>query len=89
VRGLAPTSTNRAAAETAATALTIWARLALGVMWSAAPTLKQEHKLRTGGPYAVTRHPIYTGLLGMMPGSLLLAGAGRWIVSFPARNRGL
>lgn len=65
----------------AATGLTIWARLALGVMWSAAPTVKQEHKLRTGGPYAVTRHPIYTGLLGMMLGSLLLAGAGRWIVA--------
>jgi protein-S-isoprenylcysteine O-methyltransferase Ste14 len=67
----------------AATALTIWARLALGAMWSAAPAVKQEHKLRTGGPYAVTRHPIYTGLLGMMLGSLLLAGAGRWIVAFP------
>jgi protein-S-isoprenylcysteine O-methyltransferase Ste14 len=67
----------------AATALTIWARLALGAMWSAAPAVKQEHKLRTGGPYAVTRHPIYTGLLGMMLGSLLLAGGGRWIVAFP------
>lgn len=67
----------------AATALTIWARLALGAMWSAAPAVKQEHKLRTGGPYAVTRHPIYTGLLGMMIGSLLLAGGGRWIVAFP------
>jgi protein-S-isoprenylcysteine O-methyltransferase Ste14 len=67
----------------AATALTIWARLTLGAMWSAAPAVKQEHKLRTSGPYAVTRHPIYTGLLGMMLGSLLLAGAGRWIVVFP------
>lgn len=67
----------------AATVLTIWARLTLGAMWSAAPAVKQEHKLRTSGPYAVTRHPIYTGLLGMMLGSLLLAGAGRWIVAFP------
>jgi protein-S-isoprenylcysteine O-methyltransferase Ste14 len=67
----------------AATALTIWARLALGAMWSAAPAVKQEHKLRTSGPYAVTRHPIYTGLLGMMLGSLLLAGGGRWVVAFP------
>jgi protein-S-isoprenylcysteine O-methyltransferase Ste14 len=67
----------------AATALTVWARLALGAMWTAAPTVKQEHELRTRGPYAVTRHPIYTGLLGMMLGSLLLAGAGRWIVAFP------
>jgi len=66
----------------AATALTVWARLALGAMWSAAPAVKQEHKLRTGGPYAITRHPIYTGLLGMMMGSMLLAGGGRWIVPF-------
>lgn len=67
----------------AATALTLWARLALGAMWTAAPTVKQEHKLRTGGPYAITRHPIYTGLLGMFLGSGLLAGAGRWILYFP------
>jgi protein-S-isoprenylcysteine O-methyltransferase Ste14 len=67
----------------AATALTIWARLALGAMWSAAPTVKEEHKLRTSGPYRITRHPIYTGLLGMMLGTLLLAGGGRWLVPFP------
>ncbi len=67
----------------AATALTLWARLALGAMWSAAPTVKQEHALRTSGPYAITRHPIYTGLLGMFLGTGLLAGAGRWILYFP------
>ena len=67
----------------AATALAIWARLALGAMWSAAPAVKQEHKLRTSGPYAVTRHPIYTGMLGMLLGSGLLAGVGRWLVAFP------
>jgi protein-S-isoprenylcysteine O-methyltransferase Ste14 len=66
----------------AATALTIWARVALGTMWSVAPTVKEDHKLRTSGPYAITRHPIYTGLLGMMLGSLLLAGGGRWVASF-------
>jgi len=66
-----------------ATALAIWARLALGAMWSAAPAVKQEHKLRTSGPYAVTRHPIYTGMLGMLLGSGLLAGQGRWLVAFP------
>ena len=67
----------------AATALAIWARLALGAMWSAAPAVKQEHELRTSGPYAVTRHPIYTGMLGMLLGSGLLAGVGRWLVAFP------
>lgn len=63
--------------------LTLWARLALGAMWTAAPTVKQEHQLRTSGPYAITRHPIYIGLLGMLLGSGLLAGAGRWILYFP------
>ena len=67
----------------AATMLTLWARLALGAMWTAAPTVKQEHQLRTSGPDAITRHPIYTGLLGMVLGSGLLAGAGRWILVFP------
>jgi len=67
----------------AATALTLWARFALGLMWSAVPAVKEGHQLRTSGPYAITRHPIYTGLLGMLLGSLLLSGAGLWIVPFP------
>jgi protein-S-isoprenylcysteine O-methyltransferase Ste14 len=61
----------------AATGFTIWARLRLGRMWSAAPNVLQErHELRTDGPYAVTRHPIYTGLLGMLLGTVLLNGFG-------------
>jgi protein-S-isoprenylcysteine O-methyltransferase Ste14 len=67
----------------AATALTLWARFALGVMWSAVPAVKEGHQLRTSGPYAITRHPIYTGLLGMVLGTMLVAGAGPWIVPFP------
>lgn len=66
----------------AATAFTIWARLTLGIMWSGAPAVKQGHTLRTSGPYGITRHPIYTGILSMLLGSLLVAGAGRWIVPF-------
>jgi protein-S-isoprenylcysteine O-methyltransferase Ste14 len=67
----------------AATAFTIWARLALGTMWSGEPAVKQGHQLRTSGPYGVTRHPIYTGMLGMLLGCLLVSGGGRWIVPFP------
>jgi len=67
----------------AATALTLWARFVLGLMWSAAPAVKEGHQLRTSGPYAITRHPIYTGLLGMLLGTLLVAGGGLWIVPFP------
>ena len=40
--------------------------------------------LRTDGLYAITRHPIYTGLLGMLLGSALLGGLGQWIVLVPA-----
>jgi protein-S-isoprenylcysteine O-methyltransferase Ste14 len=61
----------------ASTAFAIWARVRLGRMWSASPdTLQESHELRTDGPYAVTRHPIYTGLLGMLVGSVLLNGLG-------------
>ena len=67
----------------AATAFTIWARLALGTMWSGAPAVKQEHQLRTDGPYSITRHPIYAGMLGMLLGCLLVTAGGRWIVPCP------
>jgi protein-S-isoprenylcysteine O-methyltransferase Ste14 len=66
-----------------ATAFTIWARLALGNMWSASPSVKLQHQLRTGGPYGVTRHPIYTGLLGMLLGTALLVGPGFSLVALP------
>ncbi len=58
------------------TLFALWARLTLGRMWSAVPTVKQHHELRTDGPYRITRHPIYTGILGMLLGSALMAGLG-------------
>ncbi len=68
----------------ASTVFTLWARFSLGTMWSVAPKVKGDHQLRTHGPYAVTRHPIYTGVLGMLLGATLLSGIGQWIVLFPA-----
>ncbi len=35
----------------------------LGRNWSRSVTIKQGHELITTGPYAVVRHPIYTGIL--------------------------
>jgi protein-S-isoprenylcysteine O-methyltransferase Ste14 len=61
-----------------ATAFTLWARAALGTMWSSAPLAREGHQLRTEGPYAITRHPIYTGILGMFVGTALLSGLGYW-----------
>jgi protein-S-isoprenylcysteine O-methyltransferase len=44
-------------------AYAIWARFTLGSNWSAKPMVKEGHELIVRGPYALTRHPIYTGLL--------------------------
>jgi protein-S-isoprenylcysteine O-methyltransferase Ste14 len=44
-------------------AFAVWARRHIGRNWSAIVTLKQDHELVTTGPYALVRHPIYTGLL--------------------------
>jgi protein-S-isoprenylcysteine O-methyltransferase Ste14 len=41
----------------------VWARRHLGTNWSQSVTLKEGHELITTGPYALVRHPIYTGLL--------------------------
>lgn len=57
------------------TIFTLWARIVLGVMWSSSVTVKSEHKLRTDGPYSITRHPIYSGMLGMLIGSTITDGA--------------
>jgi len=40
-----------------------WARLHLGTLWSGTVTRKADHRIVDTGPYALVRHPIYTGLL--------------------------
>ncbi len=41
-----------------------WARIHLGKLWSAQITRKADHRVVDTGPYALVRHPIYTGLIG-------------------------
>jgi len=55
-------------------AFAIWARLVLGSNWSGRATVKADHQLMTGGPYAIARHPIYTGLLVAVVGTALADG---------------
>jgi protein-S-isoprenylcysteine O-methyltransferase Ste14 len=43
--------------------VSFWARFFLGGNWSATVTVKQDHELVRSGPYAIVRHPIYSGLL--------------------------
>jgi protein-S-isoprenylcysteine O-methyltransferase Ste14 len=40
-----------------------WARVYLGSLWSGSITRKEGHHVVDTGPYALVRHPIYTGLL--------------------------
>jgi protein-S-isoprenylcysteine O-methyltransferase Ste14 len=66
---LAPAGAERALAWSGAllawagAAFAVWARLALGRWFSASFGVKPGHVLVTHGPYAVVRHPLYTGLV--------------------------
>lgn len=53
---------------------TVWARVHLGRNWSGVVTLKQGHELVTHGPYAIVRHPIYSGLFLAFIGCALARG---------------
>lgn len=52
-----------AAAVLAGFAFCWWARLHLGAMWSVSTRRTADHRVVDTGPYALVRHPIYTGLL--------------------------
>ena len=54
--------------------LAIWARSNIGKNWSGSPAIKEEHALVVSGPYQWIRHPIYTGMLLAMLGSMLDIG---------------
>jgi len=46
-----------------AVAFAIWARITLGSNWANMIALKENHQLIQSGPYAIVRHPIYTGFV--------------------------
>ena len=53
-----------------------WARIHLGALWSGTIQRKQNHRIVDTGPYALVRHPIYTGLL--LAGFATAIARGRW-----------
>ena len=59
----------------------VWARRHLGKNWSQAVTLKEGHELITSGPYALVRHPIYTGLLLAFVGCAIARGEWRGLLA--------
>ena len=60
-------------------AASVWLVMAavrtLGKNWSLAARVITDHELIDTGPYACVRHPIYTGMLGMLIADGLVLGA--------------
>jgi len=46
--------------------LVVWALSTLGKQWSIAARLLNDHQLVIHGPYRLVRHPIYSGMFGLM-----------------------
>lgn len=49
----------------------VWARLYLGKNWSGMVTVKHDHELIRSGPYRFVRHPIYSGILLALSGTVV------------------
>jgi len=71
-----------AAVTVAGLLFAVWAREHLGSNWSRAVTIKQGHELITTGPYAVVRHPIYTGILTGFLGTAIALSQVRGFICF-------
>jgi protein-S-isoprenylcysteine O-methyltransferase Ste14 len=70
-------------------AFSITARAWLGGNWSGTVTLKQGHELIRNGPYALVRHPIYTGMLLALFGTALVIDRWRALIGFVILAAGL
>ena len=52
----------------------MYARHFLKGNWSSMVTLKEKHELIQSGPYAIVRHPIYSGMLLALLGTAIIIG---------------
>ena len=73
---------------------TWWSRIHLGRLWSANVAVKEGHTVVRTGPYRLTRHPIYSGLLLALLATAILrdswAAFGGWallVVAFVIKLR--
>jgi protein-S-isoprenylcysteine O-methyltransferase Ste14 len=71
-----------AAVTVAGLLFAVWARKHLGSNWSSSVTIKQGHDLITTGPYALVRHPIYTGILTGFLGTAIALSQVRGAIGF-------
>jgi protein-S-isoprenylcysteine O-methyltransferase Ste14 len=66
--------------EVSGMCLAIWARWRLGALWSSNVAVREDHHVVDAGPYRLVRHPIYSGILLGMVGTLILYGVLLWLV---------
>jgi protein-S-isoprenylcysteine O-methyltransferase Ste14 len=71
-----------------------WARIHLGKLWSGGVERMAEHRVVQTGPYALVRHPIYTGLIAAALGVAViratpwaLIGAGLFALGFALKAK--
>lgn len=69
------------AAQASFFALAVWARRHLGRNWSGQIEIKLDHQLVCSGPYRMLRHPIYSAMIGMFAGTVLVSGKVHALVS--------
>jgi protein-S-isoprenylcysteine O-methyltransferase Ste14 len=70
-------------------AFSLWAMATLGRHYDLVLEVHQDHELVRRGPYALVRHPVYTGLALHFAGACLATGnllliAGTLLVSYPS-----
>ena len=59
---------------TAGLAFTWWARLHMGPLWHGGVSRTEQHRIVDTGPFAIVRHPIYTGMISSVVAVALLQG---------------
>jgi protein-S-isoprenylcysteine O-methyltransferase Ste14 len=70
------------AVEIAGILFAFWARRHLGRNWSGEVRIATGHQLIRSGPYKTIRHPIYTGVLAMYAGVMLVSGQIHALLAF-------
>jgi protein-S-isoprenylcysteine O-methyltransferase Ste14 len=72
-----------------AVALFAWARRTMGRNWSLVARTRDDHRLVTGGPFAIVRHPIYLALLLFLLAEAMAAGRpGMLVIVLPVYGLG-
>jgi len=59
-----------------------WARIHLGRLWSGSIVTREGHRVVDSGPYALVRHPIYTGIMLAAVCTLILKGTWPAVFGF-------